>query len=115
MSQVYTASRFQEGMTGSMEAATEMVAAAMMLVSISERDTVNVGYKSCYSLSSSCKSSGSNLNGWGTDKTRKSYKVNLCSLDVASDSESVSQHQYQPCGVDQVNEDWGFFDGTFSS
>jgi hypothetical protein len=110
MSQFYITSAVQQRTTPMDD---QMIASAMMLMSISENSALNVGYKASCSLLSSCKDSGSNLNGWGSATTRKSYKVDLCSLSASSESQSMSQYQNQSCGVGQVQEDspsWGYFD-----
>jgi hypothetical protein len=114
MSQFYITSAIQQQ---KMPINDEMIASAMMLMSISENAALNVGYKASSSVLSSCNDSGSNLNGWGSPTTRKSYKVDLCSLGASSESQSMSQYQNQSCGVGQVQEDssWDYFnDGAIS-
>jgi hypothetical protein len=112
MSQFYFTSAIQQRTTPMDD---EMIASAMMLISISENAVLNVGYKpmSSSSLPSSCNSSGGNLSGWGSATTRKSYKVDLCSLGASYESQSMSQSQHQSCGVGQGNgnsSSWGYVD-----
>ena len=94
-----------------MQDQTEMVASAMMLLSISEGKPMHTGYKSCYSQPSSCNSSGNSLSGWGSPMSRKSYKVDLSSLGASSEdmSQSISQHQSQGVSEDDT---WGYFIDT---
>jgi hypothetical protein len=100
-----------------MEASAEMLASAMMLVSLSEGAVVNPGFKSSFSRApSSCNSSASSLSGWGSAMTRKSYKVDLCSLGSSSSSQ-LSESTSQQMGAYGANEDhenasWGFYADT---
>jgi hypothetical protein len=89
---------------------TEMLASAMMLISLSEGAPVHTPYKSCFSQASSCNSSGNSLNGWGSAMTRKSYKTNLCSL--GSSSETVVQPISQSQPADTEESSWGYYADT---
>lgn len=108
MSQFSTASHYQHQ---PMEASAEMLASAMMLVSLSESAVVNPGFKSSFSRApSSCNSSASSLSGWGSAMTRKSYKVDLCSLGSSSSSSQLSESTSQQ--MDHENASWGFYADT---
>lgn len=109
MSQMSTAHHYQQ-------ASTEMLASAMMLVSLSESAVVNPGFKSSFSsrAPSSCNSSASSLSGWGSPMTRKSYKVDLCSLGsspACSEAMSSTPINDVTC-VDPSNDSWGFYADT---
>jgi len=107
MSQFATASHYQQ----SMDVSAEMLASAMMLVSLAEGAVVHTDYNSSFSRasSSSANSSGTSLSGWGSAATRKSYKVDLCSL--GSSSEPMSQPMTQVF-ADTFDSSWGFYADT---
>jgi hypothetical protein len=87
----------------SSDRSVEMLASAMILVSISEgAPAPNSGYRS---RSSSADSDS--LSGWGTSVTRKSYKMDLSSLSSTCAMET--QPQQSSSSSMQCEDDWGYF------
>ena len=111
MSQFSTASFYQQQ---TMDVSTEMLASAMMLVSLSESAVVHTGYnsRSSFSPPSSANNSGTSLSGWGNTMTRKSYKVDLCSLGSSASQpmEESSSHEDESSVASNTNDSWGFYD-----
>ncbi len=108
MCQSSTASIYQQQ---TMNASAEMLASAMMLMSLSETAVVHTGYnsRSIFTPSSSANNSGTSLSGWGNATTRKSYKVDLYLLgsSASQPKEESSSHEES----DESNTDtWCFFD-----
>lgn len=105
-----TASHYQQ----SKDVSTEMLASAVLLVSLSETAVVNPGYKArtCFgSPPSSANSSATALSGLGSAMTRsKSYKVDLCLL--GSSSEPMSHQSAADTSEDDTNASWGFYTCT---
>jgi hypothetical protein len=95
---------------------TEILASSMTLVSISEQTGQTLQYKSSMgSLSSSSQGSGNSLHGWGSDASRKSYKVDLCALGEAKVEGANTFHlRLEPALVAteldrEMGESWGYF------
>mmetsp|Transcript_13766 Transcript_13766/g.19233 ORF Transcript_13766/g.19233 Transcript_13766/m.19233 type:complete len:113 (+) Transcript_13766:61-399(+) len=65
---------------------SEMLASSIMLMSICEHSEIRPGYKPA-------SNSKGSLPGWGNSMTRRSYKINLCSLaDQQEQQEPQNQH-----------------------
>ena len=88
-----------------------MLASAMMLVSISEEQPLNIHHKPRNLSSSTINGSGGSLSGWGSADSRKSYKVDLNLM-----GESKAQQEFK--SVDdpsstriekEAADEWGFF------
>ena len=88
-----------------------MLASAMMLVSISEEQPLDISHKPRNLSSSTIGGSGGSLSGWGSTESRKSYKTDL-NLVGASNvqqefkivDDSASSRIEQEAG-----DEWGFF------
>lgn len=109
MSQFSATSLYQQH---TMDASTEMIASAMMLMSLSESAVVHTGYnsRSSFSPSSSANNSGTSLSGWGSTKTRKSYKVDLYSLGSSASQPMDESSPNEESVASNTNDSWGFYD-----
>jgi hypothetical protein len=107
---------------------TAMLASSMMLVSISEDSPSSSEQRFKSRLSPSPRTdSGASLSGWGTAATRKSCKMDLCSLaaaaqdadmtDASDDDDDKAQQSRRPSidssTISEDNDqggDWGFYE-----
>jgi hypothetical protein len=86
------------------DTSAEMLASAMMLVSIAENQSADVGYNA----NPPSKRSNSGLShGWGSSLSRKSFKTNLC--DLANSGREASAFQPEQAQTDSFSGEWGYY------
>jgi hypothetical protein len=86
------------------DTSVEMLASSMMLVSIAENQSADVGYNA--SPPSERTNSGLS-HGWGSSLSRKSFKTNLCDL-ADSGMESSAFHPGK-AQTDAFSGEWGHY------